>query len=145
MQILLIGQTELEDVLKNPRLGQLVQRIVVHERLEPLNREQIFQYVSYRLNKAGRGDILLSKGACKLVHGGSRGIPRLINRIMDRTLLLASVDKVTVITKRHVESAIATMKDIDDSRRFGPKAKTALTLSCGLFVAVLLACLFFFG
>lgn len=112
MQILLVGQSELEDVLTNPSLGQLVQRIVVHERLEPLNREQIAHYVSYRLGKAGRADIFLAKNGCKLLRKSSNGIPRLINRIMDRTLLLASVEPVTVITKSHIKAAILTMKDI---------------------------------
>ena len=144
MQILLIGQTELEGVLTKPGLGQLVQRIVVHERLEPLSLTQIAQYVGYRLNKAGRGDIRLTKGACKAVHAGSKGIPRLINRIMDRTLLLASVDHVAVLTKKHVRAAISTMQDIQMARRLGLAAKLGLAIGSTLVVATLLAGLFFY-
>ncbi len=143
MQILLIGQTEMEAVLTQPGLGQLVQRIVVHERLEPLSLAQISLYVGYRLNKAGRGDIRLTKGACKALHLGSRGIPRLINRIMDRTLLLASVEQVTVLTNRHVRSAISTMQDIKMARRSGFSAKISVTIGAALVVAALLASFFF--
>ena len=143
MQILLIGQTEMETVLKNPRLGQLVQRIVVHERLEPLNRRQIAQYVGYRLNKAGRGDIQLTKGGCKALQLSSRGIPRLVNRIMDRTLLLASVEQETVLTKKHVQNAVSTMKDIKISRRNDSTTKIALAISSSLLVIALLVFVLF--
>lgn len=144
MQILLIGQTELEKVLKDHRLGQLVQRIVIHERLSPLNREQILQYVWYRLNKAGRGDIYLSHSACRVLHRASRGIPRLVNRIMDRTLLLASVDQVTIIKKDHLQNAISTMKDINQAEQTKKRIKAAI-LTCTLLFAVvcLLYCYFF--
>ncbi len=145
MQILLIGQTELEAVLTQPGLGQLVQRIVIHERLEPLNREQIFQYVGYRLNKAGRGDIQLTKSACKVLAQDSQGIPRLINRIMDRTLLLASVETVTVLTKKHVQNAISTMKDIKAARRNSSRTKLAMAVSSTLLVVALLVYFFFYS
>ena len=145
MQILLIGQTELEAVLTQPGLGQLVQRIVIHEHLEPLNREQIIQYVSYRLNKAGRGDLRLTKGACKVLQLGSQGIPRLINRIMDRTLLLASVERVTVLTKKHVQNAIFTMKDIKTARQSYSRTKLAVIVSSAILIFSLLVYLFFYS
>ena len=117
MQILLIGQTGLEKVLTAPNLGQLVQRIVVHEQLEPLNRNQVADYVTYRLKHAGGREIQLSASGCKLLHRASHGIPRLINRIMDRTLLLASLDATRRLSKRHVKTAITTMKDINETSR----------------------------
>lgn len=143
MQILLVGQSELDDVLTHPSLGQLVQRIVVHEKLTPLDREQIAHYVSYRLGKAGRADIFLSKSGCKLLKKSSNGIPRLINRIMDRTLLLASVEKNTVLNKSHVMAAIRTMGDVAPKRAgfFTVKIVTSLVL---LFVLSLLAAYFLF-
>ena len=142
MQILLIGQSELETVLTQPGLGQLVQRIVVHERLEPLSRTQISQYVGYRLNKAGRGDIRLSKGACKALQLGSRGIPRLINRIMDRTLLLASTLQVSALSKKHVQAAISTMQDIRLAGRSRQATKISLAIGSTLVAAALLLSLF---
>lgn len=143
MQILLIGQTELEEVLKNPGLGQLVQRIVVHEKLEPLNRQQISQYVHYRLGKAGRGDICLTRGAGKVLAVGSQGVPRLINRIMDRSLLLASVNQATVLTKKHVQNGISTMKDIQALRQVNVKRKVRGAVGATVVAAALLAFVFF--
>lgn len=135
MQILLVGQTELEEVLTNKRLGQLVQRIVVHEKLQPLNREQIAHYVSFRLSKAGRADIFLSKSGCKLLAKSSKGIPRLINRIMDRTLLLASVENTSHITHHHIQAAIATMQDISPVS----KSRTGVALTVASIVVLSLA------
>ncbi|MFT5700353.1 MAG: type II secretory pathway predicted ATPase ExeA [Desulforhopalus sp.] len=116
MQILLIGQTGLENVLTNPELGQLVQRIVVQERLQPLHVTQVAHYVAYRLQRAGGKDIFLSTSGCRLLHKASQGIPRLINRIMDRALLLASLDATRNLSRRHIQTAITTMKDINTSR-----------------------------
>lgn len=116
MQILLIGQTGLDTTLSDPKLGQLAQRIVVHERLQPLNLTQIARYVDYRLKRAGGDNIKLSLPGCKLLLKSSQGIPRLINRIMDRTLLLASLDSTRNLSKRHVKTAITTMKDINSGR-----------------------------
>ena len=117
MQILLIGQTGLDKTLTDPKLGQLAQRIVVHERLQPLNLTQIARYVEYRLKRAGGNNIKLSLSGCKLLLKASQGIPRLINRIMDRTLLLASLDSTRNLSKRHVKTAITTMKDINSGGR----------------------------
>ncbi len=137
MQILLVGQSELDEVLTDPRLGQLVQRIVVHENLQPLTREQIAHYVSYRLSKAGRADIFLSKSGCRLLEKRSKGIPRMINRIMDRTLLFSSVEQATLLSKKHIQSAIATMKDVAPKKR-GPQLKAALTLGSLAILSALL-------
>ena len=141
MQILLIGQTGLEKVLSDPKLGQLVQRIVVHERLEPLKRSQVAHYVAYRLKHAGGEGIRLSTPGCRLLHKASKGIPRLINRIMDRTLLLASLDATRNLSKRHVQTAISTMKDISATRH---KYKAiALPLALGTFLIVTILIYFF--
>lgn len=139
IQILLVGQTELEDILTDKRLGQLVQRIVVHEKLHPLTREQIANYVNYRLNKAGRPDIFLSGAGCKLLKKSSEGIPRLINRIMDRTLLLSSLEKPTDITKTHIGAAISTMRDISPDRKRGAAVRRTVTIASVVLLSVICA------
>lgn len=116
MQILLIGQTGLDTTLSDPKLRQLAQRIVVHERLQPLNLNQVARYVDFRLKRAGGDNIKLSPPGCKLLLKTSQGIPRLINRIMDRTLLMASLHSTRNLSKRHIKTAISTMKDINRTR-----------------------------
>ena len=128
MQILLIGQEQLEETLRDQRLAQLMQRVVVHERLRPLSRRETEQYVGFRLGRAGRGDIGLSRGAVRLLHGASGGVPRLINKIMDRVLLLASAETPARIRRRHVRDAVATLARQDITLRQGRRAPAAVLL-----------------
>lgn len=137
MQILLIGQTGLEATLSDPKLRQLAQRIVVHERLQPLNLDQITRYVDYRLKHAGGNNIHVSRPGCKLLLKTSQGIPRLINRIMDRTLLLASLDSTRYISKKHVKTAISTMRDLKSQRSKKQFLLPLLLLTTSLVLLVL--------
>jgi general secretion pathway protein A len=139
MQILLIGQTGLDKTLSDPKLGQLTQRIVVHERLQPLNLSQISKYVEYRLKRAGGNNINLSLPGCRLLLKASQGIPRLINRIMDRTLLLASLDSTRNLSKKHVKTAITTMKDINSGNsRIKQFIRPLILFSTSVAVAALI-------
>lgn len=109
LQILLIGQTELEGLLQDAKLGQLTQRIVIKENLAPLSREEIMQYVKYRLALAGRGDIAFNSKAAAKVEVLTQGIPRLINRLMDRTLLIAAAKGSNQIDIKTIEEAQKTL------------------------------------
>lgn len=109
LQILLIGQPELDITLYDPRLGQLAQRIVVREELRPFTREEMGDYISFRLAKAGRADIRPDAGALSCLHTASQGIPRLINKIMDRALLMASSHGRVTISAKDIKDACETM------------------------------------
>ncbi len=109
IQIILSGQPELEEILQDPRLGQLTQRITVIERLRPLTLRETSQYVTYRLAKAGRPDLTPSYWALRLLHRRSKGIPRLINRLMDRSLLMAASHNLQTIGLKHVWAASSTL------------------------------------
>ncbi|WP_210534619.1 ExeA family protein [Thermosulfurimonas marina] len=89
LQILLSGQPLLEEKLRRPELSQLAQRITLWERLEPLSPEETLDYVRFRLARAGGAGITFEKRAEKELYRLSRGIPRVINKLMDRTLLVA--------------------------------------------------------
>lgn len=141
MQILLVGQSELDEILTNPRLGQLVQRIVVYEKLKPLSCQEIGQYVRYRLGKAGRSDIYLSRGGCALIARKSKGIPRIINRIMDRALLLASVKPPVKLTREHINTALTTMQDLCPKPLFRSR-KTAIATAISLILLAVFYYLF---
>lgn len=110
LQILLIGQENLEETLRDKRLAQLVQRIVIHEHLRPLTRNETERYVEFRLKRAGRQDIRLTRGAVRLLQGVSDGVPRMINKIMDRALLLAGDRCPACIRRQHVRNAVVSMK-----------------------------------
>ena len=109
LQILLTGQPELDILLEDEKLAQLSQRIVVHEKLRPLSANETVEYVNYRLAKAGRGDIGLTWFAKRALYNLTDGIPRLVNRLMDRTLLMACSDYDKKLSRKHILCAEATL------------------------------------
>jgi general secretion pathway protein A len=109
LQILLVGQPALEGVLRDPKLGQLTQRIVVYEHLEPFTLEESLEYVRHRLLKAGRDDLVLSKAAGRSLFEETHGIPRLINRLMDRALLFAGAEQADRVELCHIRQAGETL------------------------------------
>ncbi len=109
IQILLVGQPEIRRLLDDPRLCQLTQRIVINETLSPLNRQETADYVKFRLAKAGRPDMELSSALQSIIYKNSGGLPRLINRLMDRTLLMAAASGAQNISVNHLQEALSTL------------------------------------
>ncbi|MBW1733838.1 MAG: AAA family ATPase [Deltaproteobacteria bacterium] len=87
LQILLIGQPELQTIMARPELRQLSQRITARYHLTPLLLNETTTYIGHRLEVAGCKRRLFTRGALRLVHRLSGGVPRLINTICDRALL----------------------------------------------------------
>ena len=110
IQIVLIGQPELSKVLAKDGLRQLRQRITIQWELLPLNLEETRGYIQHRLNVAlGKGKVRFSRQAVDMVYRYSRGIPRMINVVADRTLLIAFTQSSKKITPKIVKLAV---KDI---------------------------------
>ncbi|EKE67455.1 ExeA family protein [Gallaecimonas xiamenensis] len=89
LQVVLLGQPELDQRLGQHRFRQLAQRISFHYRLRPMNRQELGQYVSHRLHCAGASRPLFTGPALGALHRASRGIPRLVNILCHKALLLA--------------------------------------------------------
>lgn len=87
LQLILLGQPELNTMLAQPALRQLAQRITARYHLRPLTREEVAGYIDHRLAVAGGRDHLFSAGAMAAVYRYSQGIPRLVNLLCDRALL----------------------------------------------------------
>jgi len=90
IQIVLLGQPELDEKLNNAGMRQLKQRIVFSYYLEPIKKKELNSYLSHRLAIAGytKGS-LFSRRACALLFKASRGIPRLINILCHKALMVA--------------------------------------------------------
>ena len=89
LQIVLFGQPELDELLDSPELRQLRQRITVRWSLAPLTEDETREYVRHRLRiAAGRECDLFTDKALKEVRRRALGIPRLINVLCDRALLV---------------------------------------------------------
>jgi len=91
LQIILMGQPELRATLARPDLRQLAQRITARFHLQPLSREETAAYVRHRLGVAGCHEELFPPAVIGRLQRLSRGVPRLINILCDRSLLGAYV------------------------------------------------------
>ncbi len=95
IQIILVGQPELREKLARPSLEQLRQRIGVRFHMTPLDAEEVWTYIDHRLRVAGSdGTLEWSAEAAEEVYRCSKGIPRLINQVCDRSLLACYVFQV---------------------------------------------------
>ena len=112
IQIILVGQPELKDKLDSYELRQLGQRITLSCSLKPLTFSETRDYINHRIHIAtGRPGIRFSKAALKGVYSYSKGIPRLINIICDRTLLTAYAMEKTGINGKIVRLAASELKE----------------------------------
>jgi MSHA biogenesis protein MshM len=90
LQVILFAQPELDQRLRTPELRQLQQRISFDYQLEPFDRAAVDSYVAHRLTVAGyNGERLFNRGAIRRLHRCSGGIPRLINVIAHKALMVA--------------------------------------------------------
>ena len=107
LQIVLMGQPELRDLLDQPNLRQLRQRITVRYHLKPLTLEETDHYIQHRMHVAGANSRpVFDRSAVRRVFRYSKGIPRLVNAVCDKTLLCGYVTSADKLTRRHVRRAI---------------------------------------
>lgn len=111
VQIVLMGQPEIEKKLEKTELRQLNQRIHVRARLLPLSATETAEYIMQRVSKAsGNGRLQFEWRAMRKIYDRTRGFPRLINILCDRVLLAAYVDETWVIRPRLVERAYVDLQ-----------------------------------
>lgn len=106
LQILLVGQPELDEKLESYDLRQLKQRIGLRCRLQPLTLEETVGYIARRLKQAGADERLESifpRAASAAIHRCSKGIPRVINTICENALISACAVRSLVVTPEIVE------------------------------------------
>ena len=96
LQIMLVGQPELRDLLAKPSLTQIKQRITVSTHLTSLDRNETELYICHRIRVAGGdGMLIFDKAAVDEVFHYSQGVPRLINVICDKALLIAYLKRTS--------------------------------------------------
>lgn len=108
LQIVLVGQPELNRLLMRDDMRQLRQRIPGVLHMKFLSREEVFSYIRYRLGVAGlpNGQLVFSDSAVDAIHRFSSGIPRLINMVCDRVLLRGYLQKTHILQKDLVDASI---------------------------------------
>jgi general secretion pathway protein A len=137
LQIILIGQPELDHVLAREELRQLDQRINARYHLGPLNKDQVAEYVSYRLGVAGCQRALFSRQAIRRIFRLSRGVPRIINVLCDHSLLRAYASSKELVNASLVSSAA---REVLAARKFVDSDK-ALVYGKAIAATVLVAAL----
>ena len=108
LHIVLFGQPELDERLCTPHMRQLKERITHNFALEPLRRNDIGNYLMFRIRAAGyRGPDLFTPGAIQLICNASEGLTRRINILADKALLSAFSENKHQIDKKQVKAAIS--------------------------------------
>lgn len=142
LRVILIGQPELQDLLRRRELRQLAQRITARYHLLPLQPSDTERYINYRLQVAGAQRALFDKAAIKLVHQLSGGIPRRLNLLCDRALLVAYNDQVQTVSKAQIKTAAREIGEADSSTKqqrspiFAVAATIVVALCLGAALAV---------
>ncbi len=126
LQVILVGQQQLRDKLQQPQLEQFSQRIALSYHLQALNQDETCRYIQHRISHAGGKSGLFSTDACRAVYRLSGGIPRLINRFCDLSLVYGCTAESAVITAELVDRVgedqrMGTLRDIPQVDRVTEK------------------------
>jgi general secretion pathway protein A len=113
LQIVLMGQTELKERLASEELRQLRQRILVHYELRPFSRDEMDRYIQHRLTVSGSmGRPHFTPWALRQIFRASRGIPRIINNLCDKSLLSSFIRDSDEVNYWDARRATRDMKQL---------------------------------
>ena len=146
LQIILLGQPELRDLLDRPDLRQLSQRVAIRWQLDPLDRNETRKYVQHRLRVAGGEASLFDTRALDLLYEHSGGIPRLVNILAHRALLVGftngrpsvGADEVTAAAAELGDSRIP-LKPVSPGWVYKAAAGAGVTVAAALVALLLVA------
>ena len=106
LQIMIVGQPELREKIKSPRLEQFAQRIAVSYHLSPMAIDETRGYIAHRLKRAGGGRDIFHDDALEMIHRASGGIPRRVNLLCDSALVYAFADSAETVNSKIVSQVI---------------------------------------
>ncbi len=124
LQILLVGQPEIEERLDSSELRQLKQRIALRCRLEPLDEQETGEYIAQRLRRAGMtmgSESVFPAEAISCVYQCSHGIPRLINTLCENALVAGFAHQTKIVTPEMVrEVSVEFRLDVEPIKASAP-------------------------
>jgi len=145
LHVVLFGQPELDELLNKKSVRQLKQRITFSYQLQPLERTGMDAYIVHRLVVAGfRNGMIFDDAALSRLFIASRGIPRLINILCHKSLMVAYGQGTHHVDETMIRMAISDTEDTQQSRRKSPwwrrmvatLATAAVLVSVSGYVAV---------
>ncbi len=133
VQVILFGQPELDERLAHESIRQLRQRITFQHHLGTLTREETQYYLAHRLAIAGYlGEGVFAPGAVNRIYRASRGVPRLVNILANKAMMLAYGEGSRRVTAQHARAAAA-----DTPASFAlSRAWLWLALACAAFSSI---------
>lgn len=106
VQLVLVGQPELRDMIRNPSLRQFAQRVAANYHLPGLDADTTAAYIRHRLQIAGGTGKEFTRQASDRIHAATGGVPRLINQICDFAMIYAAVDAENPVLSRTIENVL---------------------------------------
>ena len=152
IQIILLGQPELDTLLQQPSLRQLKQRIVLWATISPLTREESLAFIAHRISRActtgstllfsenENTPVLFTKSALNLIARKANGIPRRINILCDNALITGFGRQVKPVSVSVVREIIG---DIDTNRSTHQSSNVKWAVGFGIALIIIAAALFF--
>lgn len=110
MNLILVGQPELNGTLDQPQLEQLTQRIRFRFHIGPLSEEEMREYIVHRLSVAGSDAELFTKKSMSVLYKYTGGIPRLINALCDVVLICGYAEETNLFDDKVVKTAIKELE-----------------------------------
>jgi general secretion pathway protein A len=137
LQVILIGQPELNGILEDPQFRQLKQRVSLRYHVHPLNKEDTQKYIKRRLRIAGAFDHnLFTLKAFDKIYSYTKGLPRLINIVCDNALLTGYATDQKVIGDKIIRDVISNLEGVDFQRK-----KKRWKPFLAILIAALMVCL----
>ena len=118
LQVILIGQPELDEILEDPQFRQLKQRVSLRYHIVPLDKENTKKYIQRRLRIAGGIDHnIFTPKALNKIYRYAKGIPRLINIICDNALLTGYSSDQKIIGQRVIDEVVSNLGGLGPQKR----------------------------
>ena len=139
LQVVLFAQPELDQRLAQTEFRQLRQRITFSYQLRAMNNNEVQQYIQHRLQVAGyKGAALFSKTLCNKITKVSQGIPRIVNVLCHKMLMLSYGQGHYQMTKKQLNAAIKDTESIDSGIGYRSSVNMLL-ISAASFITLVLA------
>lgn len=106
LQLILVGQPELNDLVRRPDMTQFAQRISSNYHLPAMDEETVRHYIDHRLKTVGARENFFARDAIALIHSATRGVPRLVNQLCDLSMLYAFTSDRKRIRRAMVEQVL---------------------------------------
>jgi type II secretory pathway predicted ATPase ExeA len=107
IQLILVGQPELRDMVRQPRMRQLAQRVAASFHLTAMDADTVRHYIAHRLKIAGGTGAEFTPEAARLVFRATGGVPRLVNQLCDFAMLYAWSNESRLVTEDTVRTVLS--------------------------------------